>query len=214
MISALSLFPHNTLQSPPSSFPFNFTIPPNTDLWLKPAPIYSPPSTPPLISTSQPTFYSIVNLTSFLSASVHVSFVPTHLYDQAGLVLLYPKDPNKWIKAGLEYVDEQAKRSVVVTTGNGRGADWSVSPPVAKSKDVDGRVRSVVEFEREEEGKGTSLFIKIGGEVVREVTWVFASPGNGEDLLWVGFYGARPAKAEAGDFDVLVEGWELKVKEH
>lgn len=212
-LAALHLLPHNTVQAAPTSFPFNFTIAPNTDLWLKPVPISAPSSAQPLISTSQPTFYSAVHLESFLRASVNVSFLPEQLYDQAGLAILFPKDSNKWIKAGLEYVDEQPKRSVVVATGKGKGADWSVSPPVVGSTDANGRVRTTVEFEREEEGTGTSLFIKIGGEVVREVTWAFAAPADPKEELWVGFYGARPAK-DVGSFPVLVEEWNLSVKKH
>lgn len=213
--AASRLRPHNTTQKPPVSFPFPFTIAPDTDLWLKPAPINGPPTSLPLISTSQPTFYAAVPLASFVRASVAVSFLPEILYDQAGLALLFPGDTSKWIKGGLEYVDGEAKRSVVVTTGNGKGADWSVSPPVAGATDPSGRVHTVVEFEREEEGTGTSLFIKIGGELVREVTWVFAAPGDPKEELWIGFYGARPAKPDvAGDFTVLVEKWDLVKKEH
>ncbi|KAG5650094.1 hypothetical protein H0H81_000790 [Sphagnurus paluster] len=199
--------------SPPTSFPFPFTIAPDTDLWLKPAPINGPPTSLPLISTSQPTFYVAVPLASFVRAAVTVSFLPQVLYDQAGLALLFPRDTSKWVKGGLEYVDGVAQRSVVVTTGGGKGADWSVSPPAPGTADATGRVRTVVEFEREEEGTGTSLFIKIGGEIVREVTWAFSAPGDAKEELWVGFYGARPAKPEvAGNFAVSVEKWELDVK--
>ncbi|KAF8055196.1 hypothetical protein FPV67DRAFT_1660267 [Lyophyllum atratum] len=212
-VSASKLRPHNTSQKPPTSFPFPFTISPNTDLWLKPAPINGPPTSLPLISTSQPTFYTALPLTSFVRASVTLSFLPEILYDQAGLALLFPRDSSKWIKGGLEYVDGAAKRSVVVTTGHGKGADWSVSPPVAGATDPTGRVHTVVEFEREEEGTGTSLLIKIGGELVREVTWVFAASSDPKEELWIGFYGARPAKPDvAGDFTVSVEKWDLVVK--
>jgi hypothetical protein len=42
---------------------------------------------------------------SFLRAKAVLSFVPTHLYDQTGLVLLYPTngqvDTRKWEKADL-----------------------------------------------------------------------------------------------------------------
>lgn len=62
--------------------------------------------------------------------------------------------------------------------------------------------------------KGASLFVKINGELVRRrITWAFSAPQEhaGEDELWVGFYGARPAKASAvvGDLMVLVEKWDL-----
>ncbi|KAG5634735.1 hypothetical protein DXG03_005701, partial [Asterophora parasitica] len=144
----------HTSQKAPTSFPFAFTIAPDTDLWLKPAPINGPPTSKPLITINQPTFYTYVPLSKFVRASVTVSFLPEILYDQAGLALLFPRDPSKWIKGGLEWVDNQAKRSVVATTGHSKGADWSVSPPVAGASDAAaGRVRTVVEFEREEEGK-------------------------------------------------------------
>ncbi|KAG5640784.1 hypothetical protein DXG03_007195, partial [Asterophora parasitica] len=72
------------------------------------------------------------------------------------------------------------------------------------------RVRTVVEFEHEEEGKGPSLLIKISSELVREITWVFAAPRDPSEELWVGFYMARPAKPDiAGDFNVLVEKWDI-----
>lgn len=134
-----------------------------------------------------------------------------------GLVLLFPSDRDKWIKAGLEIVDGQVKRSTVVATGGGKGADWSVSSAVPPAEPA-GVVRAVVEFKREEEGKGTSLLVEVGGEVVREVTWVFAAgekggQRDGEEDIWVGFYGARPAPAETGDFLVVVEEWALTLKD-
>ncbi|KAH0581553.1 hypothetical protein H2248_011263 [Termitomyces sp. 'cryptogamus'] len=221
MSSSNPLHPHNTSQAPPSSFPFPFLIPPNTDLWLKPPPLDGPPSLP-LISKTQPTFYVALSLSSFIRATTTVSFVPEFLYDQAGLVVLFPNDESKskWIKGGLEYTDGIAMRSVVVATGQDRGADWSVSLPVegTSESDTTGRVRTDVEFEREEEGTGSSLFVRIGGQVVREITWVFGASQDPdpdpEEEIWVGFYGARPAKPDvAGGFEVLVEEWEIVVKE-
>lgn len=212
LIKSTQLFPHNTSQSPPTSFPFLFSVAAETDLWLKPAAIDGSPSSLPLIARNQPTFYAITSLSSFIRATTTISFLPEVLYDQAGLVLLFPSDQSRWIKGGLEYVDGIAKRSVVVTTGKGHGADWSVSPPVSSTSDNIGRVRTVVEFEREEDGTGTSLFVKIDGEVVREITWVFAAPQDDEEI-WIGFYGARPAKVDvAGSLEVQVEGWNVAVK--
>ncbi|KAG6872447.1 hypothetical protein C0995_009704 [Termitomyces sp. Mi166 len=199
------LHAYNTTQSPPTSFPFPFSIAPDTDLWLKPAPIDGPPSSLPLISNSQPTFYASVSLSSLIRATTTISFMPEALYDQAGLVLLFPQDKSKWIKGGLEYTDGIAKRSVVVTTGQDRGADWSVSPPVSGTSDTTGRVRTVVEFEREEEGTGTSLFVRISGEVVREITWVFSASQDPDEDIWIGFYGARPAKPDVADWDLVVK---------
>ncbi|KAG6819403.1 hypothetical protein H0H93_012133 [Arthromyces matolae] len=207
----MTLKPHNTTQGFPTSFPFLLSIEPDTDLWLKPVPLGAPPGAHPHIANNQPTFYAPVSLGSFIRASVTISFVPEVLYDQAGLVLLFPSDSSKWIKGGLEYVDGQAKRSVVVTTGQGRSADWSVSPPVSGAVVEDGRVRTVVEFEREEAGTGVSLLVRIGGEVVREITWVFSSSANPQEDMMVGFYGARPAKKDAaGTFEVRIENWSIE----
>ncbi|KAH0577948.1 hypothetical protein H2248_007057 [Termitomyces sp. 'cryptogamus'] len=171
----MSLRPLNTSQKPPTFFPFTFSIAPDTDLWLKPAPLDKQSRSLPLNLNNQPTFYVSIPLSRFIRATTTISFMPTVHYggDQAGLVILYPDDETKWIKGGLEYADDILKQSVVVTTGQDNGADWSVSPPVSGTTDSTGRVRTVVEFEREEEGTGASLLIRIGGEEVREVTWVF-----------------------------------------
>ncbi|KAG6828317.1 hypothetical protein H0H92_008380 [Tricholoma furcatifolium] len=206
---------HNTSQRPPTSFPFSFRISPDTDLWLKPVPIGAPPSASPHIANNQPTIYASLPLSSFVRATATISVAPTALYDQTGLVVLYPHDQRRWIKGGIEYVDGLPKRSVVVASGPGASADWSVSPPVSGISDADdsGRVRTIVEFEREETGTGASLLVKIDGEAVREITWVFAASQNPEEEIWVGFYGARPAKPEGrGDLEVLVESWDLVVK--
>lgn len=211
LTSCTQLFPLNTSQNPPTSFPFVLGVPPETDLWLKPAAIDGSPSLP-LIARNQPTFYAITSLSSFIRATTTISFRPEVQYDQAGLVLLFPRDQSKWIKGGLEFVDGIAKRSVVVTTGQDHGADWSVSPPVSRTSDNAGIVPTVVKFEREEDGTGTSLFVEIDGEVVREVTWVFAAPQDDEEI-WIGFYGARPAKGDgADDFVIHVEEWECSCK--
>ena len=47
------------------------------------------------------------------------------LYDQAGLMLR--ADESHWIKAGIEYSDQQMNFSVVVTNGQ---SDWSVIPVI------------------------------------------------------------------------------------
>jgi len=194
------------------SFPYNFTIPPETDLWLKPAPFDAPQNTAGLITHNQPTFYHSIPLAFFVKATVRVSFTPVQLYDQSGLVITFPEDDNKWIKAGIEYVDGEPKRSSVVTTGGGRAADWSVAPPLAGTTiDADGRVRSTIEFEREN-ATGTSMFIRTGGQLVREVAWMWSDRHEACRNIQVGFYGARPALNDTGDFTVLIEDWSLVTK--
>jgi uncharacterized protein len=187
------LQPLNTTQPPPTaaSFPFTLHVPPSTDLWLKP-PSFNAPTSPPIISHNQPSFVQSTTLASFIRAKAVVSFVPTLLYDQGGLVLIYPEDDRKWVKAGLEYTNGTTERSVVVTS-TGKGADWSVQPHDIQG-DAEGRVKATVEFEREgagvQEGQlGGSLFVKVNGETV-ECTWVFTVGETGP--FQVGFYGARP----------------------
>ncbi|KAH0582239.1 hypothetical protein H2248_011884 [Termitomyces sp. 'cryptogamus'] len=212
----MSLRPLNTSQKPPTFLPFTFSIAPDTDLWLKPAPLDKQSRSLPLNLNNQPTFYVSIPLSRFIRATTTISFMPTLQYggDQAGLVILYPDDETKWIKGGLEYADDILKQSVVVTTGQDNGADWSVSPPVSGTTNSTGRVRTVVECEREEEGTGASLLIRIGGEGVREVTWVFGASQDSNEEIWIGFFGAQPVKPDvAGTFEVQVEEWDLVVKE-
>jgi regulation of enolase protein 1 (concanavalin A-like superfamily) len=100
------LYAHNTAQQPVKSFPFTLTIPPRTDLWRK------PPST---FSATQPTFYTPLPLSALASATVKIALTPELLYDQAGIVLLWPQRPERWIKAGVEFVGGALKQSVVAT---------------------------------------------------------------------------------------------------
>jgi regulation of enolase protein 1 (concanavalin A-like superfamily) len=211
-MTTTQLQPLNTTKPPPTaiSFPFTLHVSPSTDLWLKP-PSLATPASPPIIAHNQPSFVQNTTHASFLRAKAVVSFVPTHLYDQGGLVLLYPKDDRKWVKAGLEYTNGKTERSVVIA-GTGRGADWSISPHLTQG-DAEGRVKATVEFEREGAGEkggelGGSLFVKVNGEIVRECTWVFAVGETGP--LQVGFYGARPAKGDIGDLEVRVEMFEVE----
>jgi hypothetical protein len=206
-LSSTLLKPINTTQPAPTSYPFQLCIPPSTDLWLKPPSLTNPASST-IIAHNQPSFVYHTTHSSFLRAKAVVSFVPTELYDQAGLVLMYPNsDARKWVKAGLEYTDGKTKRSVVIA-GTGSGADWSVCPHPTPGEE-EGRVKSTIEFEREGGGEelGGSLFIKIDGEIVRECTWVFTVGGGGP--LQVGFYGARPAKGDVGDMEVRVDKFEI-----
>ncbi|KAF8655830.1 hypothetical protein AX16_002914 [Volvariella volvacea WC 439] len=182
-LAVQTLIPLNTSQTIPSGFPFSFQIPPSTDLWRK------PPST---ISDTQPTFYTALYLSELASASVVVSIKPEILYDQVGLVLLFPSRPDRWIKAGVEYEPDFGglKKSCVVTR---EWSDWGISD-INTGKNV----RISVERERLKDGsgKGPSLLVKVNGEVVREITWVFSQEDEGVREVWVGFYGARPAKVD------------------
>jgi regulation of enolase protein 1 (concanavalin A-like superfamily) len=202
----------NTQQTPPTTFPYTLSVAPKTDLWVKPlsfAP--QPPNSPAAtIAANQPSFVQSIPLKHFRSATTTVSFVPKVLYDQAGVVFLFPEQNGKrtkWIKAGLEYYEGSAKRGVVVTPGGGVSSDWSISPHPSSGGE---RVQAKVELIREDALTTSSLFIKINGETVREVTWVFGDGQNGNQEVLVGFYGARPGEnGSNGPLEIKVDEWIL-----
>lgn len=179
----LHLKAHNTKQRPPASYPFTFEIAPRTDLWRKP---------PITFSDTQPTFYTSLRLQDFASASLNFTIAPEILYDQAGIAVLFPGREERWVKAGLEYEPDLGglKKSVVAAR---EWSDWNVVGS------EDGKnVNVVVERIIEKGKKGPSLVVRIQGEIIREVTWVFAQDKqtDGVDEVWVGIYGARPADVE------------------
>ncbi|KAI5819218.1 hypothetical protein BZA77DRAFT_166348 [Pyronema omphalodes] len=192
-----SLNAHNTDQPPPLSFPFVLQIPAGTDLWRKP---------PAVFSANQPTFYTSLKLSSFASATVKLLLNPEIIYDQAGIVLLWPGRNERWIKAGVEFVDDKLKKSVVATGVNG-WSDWSVAG-TSNGKNV------VITMEREKD-KGTALHVSCDGDVIRECQWVFEDRGRleNDEEVWVGFYGARPDPEDIadGDLEAQVISWEVKV---
>ncbi|EAU92576.1 hypothetical protein CC1G_06587 [Coprinopsis cinerea okayama7 len=192
-MSPPDLNPLNTTQAPPSTFPFTFRIPPRTDLWRK------PPST---FSANQPTFYTPITLKSLRSATVKIKEMPySQLYDQAGVVFIWAKRPDVWIKFGVEFYEEQLRRSTVAP-GLGGWSDWSVGAPVEDNKDI------VVHAEREKD-EGSALIVKVDGIIIREIQGFFV-PENENETIWVGVYGARPAEVEE-DLDVEIE--EFKVEQ-
>ncbi|TFK26635.1 hypothetical protein FA15DRAFT_667106 [Coprinopsis marcescibilis] len=190
---SLDLKPLNTTQKPPSSFPFTFRIPPRTDLWRK------PPST---FSASQPTFYTPIILKSLKSATVKIKKIPyVHLYDQAGIALLWPNHPELWIKAGVEFYEEELRRSTVAP-GLGGWSDWSVAAAVEDNKGI------IVSAEREKDN-GSALIIKVDGIIIREIQGVFV-PETQNDTIYLGVYGARPADVE-GTLDVEIAEFKVEL---
>ena len=65
----------------PTSLPFTLSTEPVTDLWRKP---------PNLIASNQPTLYTPLHLSTFVSATASFRADWKTLYDQAGLILLFP----------------------------------------------------------------------------------------------------------------------------
>ncbi|KAG8811222.1 hypothetical protein FRC17_002567, partial [Serendipita sp. 399] len=136
----------------------------------------------------------------FKSARVTVSGQWTRLYDQAGLVLLWPatgkgleddEPPTAWVKTGVEFYDEKPNLSTVATPSTS-SSDWSLI--TLNSNSV------TIEVEREHKPEdGPSLWVYLvtehGRKAVREITWAFTEDKLLEDLL-VGVYVARPTALE------------------
>jgi regulation of enolase protein 1 (concanavalin A-like superfamily) len=219
----------NTTQSAPTSFPCTLHVPPKTDLWVRSPPFDDSPDAPPttnLIADNQPSFVQAVRLGNFIRASVKVSFKPGVAYDQAGLVLLYKVGNNgrrtKWIKAGLEYYEGEAKRAVVVTPGNSFASDWSLGEHPKRSPKSDsegtererGHVKAKVELARGTGSKRAKIIVRIDGEVVREVAWVFGEGQDKDEEVLVGFYAVRPGEdGEEKALEVEFDEWEMETKE-
>ncbi|KAG8761023.1 hypothetical protein FRC14_000132 [Serendipita sp. 396] len=169
---------------------FSLHAPPRTDLWRK----------SPVEAFNIPSLTTKVQTGKFKSARVTVSAEWTRLYDQAGLVLLWPAEgksleddepPAAWVKTGIEFYDEQANLSTVATPKTS-SSDWSLIP--LDSNTV------TIEIEREHKLEdGPSLWIYLvterGRKAVREITWVFSEDRLLEDML-VGVYVARPTALE------------------
>ncbi|TFK23815.1 hypothetical protein FA15DRAFT_670113 [Coprinopsis marcescibilis] len=189
---AANLLALNTTQPAPTSFPFNFTIQSRTDLYQKPPASYL---------ASQPTFYVPITLKSLASATVSIGKIPyAHVYDQAGIVLLWANRPHVWIKAGVEFFEEELRMSSVAT-GLCGWSDWSVGAPVGASRGI------VVSVERAKD-QGPALIVKVNGSTVRKLSGVFV-PENEEETVYVGIYGARTADVDES-LEVEISSFELK----
>ncbi|KAJ9292606.1 hypothetical protein DTO271G3_8578 [Paecilomyces variotii] len=170
----------NTTEKVPGDgdIPVEFTLKasPSTDVWSK------PPSTNRF---NAPILYKSARLSSFKRARVALTANWTQQYDQGGLILVIKGqgDAQKWIKTGIEFVDEKPNISTVVKD---RWADWSLLPVPS------GGPAATVEMVRQQDG---SLWIYLVEGIqrvpIREVTWAFEDEGDKE--CWVGTYVARPS---------------------
>ncbi|PVG02400.1 hypothetical protein CPB86DRAFT_772623 [Serendipita vermifera] len=173
------------------SHQFKLHTPPSTDLWRK----------PPVEAFNNPSLTASIQTDKLKSARVTVSARWTRLYDQAGLVLLWPglsdeEPPVAWIKTGVEFYDNKANLSTVATPATST-SDWSLIPLSSNTVTIE------IEREHKEGGYGPSLWIYLvadeGRKAVREITWAFSSERLLEKLH-IGVYAARPT-AEGGDDD-------------
>lgn len=167
---------------------------PSTDLWDK------PPSTH---SDNAPMIYQTITKGTFKSIKVNFSAEWKTKYDQGGLCLMVnPSSSNrKWIKTGIEYVNDEPHLSTVVKD---RWADWSLRPLAETGSGA------TIEMENAEDGSLWIYAITSTGQKspLREVTWWGELEESTE--CWVGPFAAKPAPGgEKEDLIVQFEG--LKV---
>lgn len=165
---------------------FTLTAPPKTDVW-RPSPSED--------HFNAPFTYTVLPTQTFHSLAVTVSANWKTLYDQGGLLLLFPSSspsqPSKWIKTGLEFFSGAPALSVV---GNDRYSDWSLCPlPMV------GMTHATIECERK--GETLWVYFVFNGEkrVLREVKWAFLEEREKGGEMWVGVYAAKPTPEAGGD---------------
>jgi regulation of enolase protein 1 (concanavalin A-like superfamily) len=206
-------FPPNTpLPDPTSSGSVTITTPSGTDIWRKP---------PSLNSFSAPIIYRSLAISAFKSARVTLTTSLKTLYDQGGLLLLFPStssspSTSSWLKTGLEYYASKPMMSVVATSASSY-SDWSLLPLPSPSTSTSTSASTTVEVEREQEKDGSygsvlrvSLVGAGGSKMpVREVTWAFHGLDESEEM-WVGMMAAKPTKGEGDEeLSVRFEGFEI-----
>jgi len=196
--------------------PLTIHAPPQTDLWRKPP--HTDIDNAPIYLLSAP-----IDFHRFHTARVTVSANWNTLYDQGGLALFIPdEDITKWVKTGIEFVNEKPFVSTVATS---RWSDWSLVP---LPESAGGKLTIQVERETKGAERVESLWIYIVNDEtgeklgIREITWWFRHDVAGSDKpedeanrsLLIGVYGARPtvpdgAGREKEELDVKLEGFEV-----
>jgi regulation of enolase protein 1 (concanavalin A-like superfamily) len=204
---------------PPKSF--TLSTPPKTDIYAAPAHGYV---------WTAPILYHKIQCSSFKKARVNVSFSWTTIYDQGGLILVFPTKDNpnpdaanasekhahpQWVKAGLEINDGKVWASVVAREN---WADWSLSIPpegvaVSGDRSEKGQVRATFEFERH----SGALYVYVTGpdgkdrSMIREPQWVFLD-GRGDGEAWLGVYTCSPdpkGERNGAQLEVTFEDFEI-----
>ncbi|KAH8806121.1 hypothetical protein F5884DRAFT_469859 [Xylogone sp. PMI_703] len=173
--------PHATAVSP-IGHNITITTPPDTDIWR-------PAKT--LDNFTAPYLYTTVATHKFQAVQVSVTAHWKTLYDQGGLVVVFPShkvNESKWIKAGIEYNDGAPRLGVV---GTDILSDWSLSPI---TEPFTGDVLATISIERQ----GTDAWVYVleqGGatkRALRQVTWAFNEGVT--DEIQVGIYSAKPTE--------------------
>jgi uncharacterized protein len=202
--------PPNT--TPPQPVPdgsFKIHAPAPTDIWRKP---------PNLDVFNAPITYKSLPISSFKRARATVTGEWKTLYDQGGLVLVFPPRKSgtqkRWVKCGIEFYNNVPRMSVVAAD---EWADWSLLP-LSGADEVAGRMTVEVEREREEDGSWGSVLriCLVDGErgrmLIREITWAFHDLDEREEM-WVGVFAAKPTRDERDELVVTIEKFEIETRD-
>lgn len=174
---------------------FRLTAPPGCDIW-RPSPEKNVFDAPAIVTK--------IKASSFKSMTATVSADWKTLYDQAGILLVFPggkindpKDAKSWIKAGVENYQGEPKLGVV---GVYAFSDWSLSPCLTNSN------TATIQFERSESTVWVYAISDGTRVALREITWAFLEDRAGDAEIWIGVYAAKPTP------DVADAKAELEVK--
>ncbi|KAH7131581.1 hypothetical protein B0J13DRAFT_529562 [Dactylonectria estremocensis] len=188
---------------------FTLAAGPNTDIWKK------PPSTDVFTAPFRP--HSSAPANTFASTSITFTTTYTQQYDQAGLLLTLtnPSSPSarKWIKAGVEFYNGDARLSVVACDA---WADWSVSTPRGAEDIVAGTKPVTISVVRESDEHGSSLWVyAVDGTdktPLREICWVLGEYADEGWQLEVSALVARPGKETEGKLEAKFSDFDVQWK--
>lgn len=185
-----------------------------TDVWRKPT------HSGTHDAFNAPIVYKSIPISKFKSASVTATGKWTTLYDQGGLILVFPSTKSRptkekrWVKTGIEFYHGRPMMSTVAAD---LYADWSLLPLSAEDEKK-GTMTVEVEREQEKDGSfGSVLKILLVGKdgkgvPIREVTWAFHDLDESEEM-WVGMLVAKPTESEFKELEVKLEGFEIKLRD-
>ena len=162
-----------------------------TDIWRKP---------PSIDVFNAEMSLETIKLSKFKSAEVTVSADWERLYDQGGLLVVFPQYSGQkqfWLKTGIEFYNGSAQLSVVSAR---EWADWSLFELPPNTQTVSIRIEREINKDQKPDSSLMVYFLSqnadgsVERKMVREVTWAFESE---EGDLRVGVYAARPTETDS-----------------
>ncbi|KAK2811128.1 hypothetical protein FQN50_002464 [Emmonsiellopsis sp. PD_5] len=171
---------------------FTIKASPSTDIWAKP---------PSKLPFNSPILYKSAPLPSFKRARVHISANWGTLYDQGGLILVLNRadGTRKWIKTGIEFVNNKPH---VSTVAKDNWADWSLLSIPSGGREA------TIEMQRVDAALWIYLIEGAEKTPIREITWPFIDEETTE--CWIGPYVAKPS-SDGQDLEVTFKDLEIEL---